>query len=270
MIPGLGSSAEACLVRLLTPAVSAVRADSFADCDFTLYTGRDAESHALGVRVTSGPELTLVVTNPLRPVGDIRVQTGGIGNLLFVDNRGWSGSLHANIRILGSDSAVLFNDPGPGGYVALTDLFLRSNGQLLFWGRGSTAVGCSLEIEGAGQAVIVGDDALISNGVWIRNDNMHALHDLRTGAQIGRPPVTTVIERHVWLGQDALLLGCERVGMGAVVGARALVNRSIPPCVVAAGVPARVLREGVSWGRDRNAMTQAERAMLDLPPLAAG
>jgi serine acetyltransferase len=55
-----------------------------------------------------------------------------------------------------------------------------------------------------------------------------------------------------------------------VVGARALVNRSIPPCVVAAGVPARVLREGVSWGRDRNAMTQAERAMLDLPPLAAG
>ena len=95
---------------------------------------------------------------------------------------------------------------------------------------------------------------------------MHALHDLASGAPIGRPPVTTVLERHVWLGQDALLLGCERVGMGSVVGARSLVKGHVPPRVAVAGTPARVLREGVSWGRDLHGMTAAERVAVGAPP----
>ncbi|ODU58647.1 MAG: hypothetical protein ABS99_04200 [Acetobacteraceae bacterium SCN 69-10] len=107
-------------------------------------------------------------------------------------------------------------------------------------GAGASAVGLSMEVEGDGAGVVVGDDALVSGGVWIRNHDMHAIHDLATGARLDRPPVTTVLERHVWLGQDAMLLNTERVGMGAIVGARALVKGVVPPRVVAAGTPARV------------------------------
>lgn len=270
MIPGLASDMESRLLRLATPAATSVTADSFAACDFQIATGRDAESHALGVQLLDGPDLTLVVTDPGRPVGDVRVRTAGEGNLLFLDNRAWTGALNATIRILGNDSAIIFNDIGPGGFVGLTDVFLRSARQLLFWGVGSTAVACGVELEGDDESLIVGDDALISSGVWVRNHGMHALHDLRSGARIGRAPVTCVIERHVWLGQEALLLGCERIGQGAVIGARSLVNRPIPPCVVAAGAPARVLREAVSWGRDNRGMTGQERVALGWPERPEG
>lgn len=263
MIPGLSIGAEAGLRTTLVPAVTSLSEDIYLDQDYVLTDGRDAVSQAIGVQHVSGPELVISVTDPSRPVGGVRIETYSAGTLLFIDNRAWRGALHANIRVLGPDCALLFNDIG-AGYVALQDVFLRSGRQFLFWGAGATAVGCSIEVEGDGHGVAVGDDALISNGVWVRNDNMHALQDLQTGAPIGRGPVTTVLERHVWLGQDALLLGCERVGMGAVVGARALVKGRVPPRVAVGGVPARVLRTGVSWGRDRHGMTAAERVAIGL------
>jgi acetyltransferase-like isoleucine patch superfamily enzyme len=264
MIPGLSDTVEARLAAMLTPEVTAVGAEPDSGTEFFFYTGQDAESAAIGVEVTSGPEITLVVTDPAHPVGRVRIQTGGNGHLVYIDNRTANGSLHANIRLAGGDSAVIFNDIGPG-YVGLGDVFLRSDGQFLFWGRGATAVACSVEIEGSGQGVVIGDDALISNGVWIRNHDMHPLHDLATGARIGRPPVSTVLERHVWLGQESLLLGCERIGMGSVVGARSLVKGRVPPRVAVAGTPARVLREGISWGRNMTGMTAAERRAVGLP-----
>jgi hypothetical protein len=270
MLPGLSSAVEATIRKVLTPQVTALRPDHYELADHHLIPGRDEQCQALGVLLISGPELMVVVTDPERPVGDIRVQTGGTGNLLFLDNRAWQGTLSASIRILGNDCAVIFNDIGRGGYVALPDVFMRSHRQFLFWGRGATAVSCSIEIEGMDQGVAIGDDALISNGVWIRNYNMHALHDLRSGEAIGRAPVTTVLERHVWLGQDALLLNCALVGSGSVVGARSLVTRPVPPCVVVAGNPAQVRREAVSWGRDTYHMSGAERVALGWPALPGG
>lgn len=267
MIPGLSSGLEAAILSAAGRESTSADPESYEYGDFALFSGREEESRSLGIELVSGPDLTLVVTDPEKPVGHIRIATGGPGNLLFIDNRAWQGTLNATIRILGSDSALIFNDIGPGGYVALTDVFMRSNNQFVFWGRGATAVGCSMEIEGEGKGVVVGDDALISNGVWLRNYNMHALYDLTTGAAIGRAPVTTVIERHVWLGQEALLLNCERIGTGAIIGARAFVNGSIPPRVIAAGTPARVIRQNVSWGRDTYRMTADERAAVGAPPL---
>jgi carbonic anhydrase/acetyltransferase-like protein (isoleucine patch superfamily) len=269
MIPGLASTTEARLLAVFAPQVTSATAETYADLPYFIFTGRDAESEALGVHLISGPDITLVVTDPKRPVGDIRIHTVGGGSLVFFDNRAWQGGMVANVRLLGSECALIFNDIGPG-YVTLTELFLRSAHQFLFWGQGATAVGCSVELEGGAEGLVVGDDALISNGVWVRNHDMHALYDVRTGAHIGRPPITTVLERHVWLGQDVLLLGCERIGMGSVIGARALVREPIPPRVAAVGMPARVLRQDVSWGRNLSGMTDAERVSIGLQPLAKG
>ena len=261
MIPGIGTPTELRLRALLQPEVTALTPETLQNRPMTLLTADEAA--ALGVQCAGSGELSVVVRDPQRPLGGIRVECHGQNNVLCFDNAAWAGNCHANIRMLGADGLVLFNDIADG-YVALHDVLLRSAGQILFWGAGSTAVGLSVEIEGEGAAVVIGDDALISNGVWIRNYDMHAMHDLKTGVQINRRPADVVLERHVWLGQEALLLCCERIGMGSIVGARALAKGRIPPRVAAAGSPARVLREAVSWGRHPYGMTDAERQLVGL------
>ena len=51
-----------------------------------------------------------------------------------------------------------------------------------------------------------------------------------------------VIEDHVDIGAGAVIVGDLTVGRGAIVGANAVVTRSVPPYAVVAGVPARVIR----------------------------
>ena len=58
------------------------------------------------------------------------------------------------------------------------------------------------------------------------------------------PPSTLVIEHDAWIGAHALILpGCRRIGIGAVVGAGAVVTRDVDPFTVVAGNPAREIRK---------------------------
>lgn len=263
MVPGISSEMEQRLLATLDTTVTDATVESFAACDFALLDSADEETRQLGIDISGPGSATIVVTDRARPLGRLKVELGGRQSTLFFDNRTWEGQCYGNLRVLGSDCVVFFNDIA-AAYVALPDIYMRSPSQLLFWGRGASAVGCNVELDGAGQAIVIGDDALISSGVWIRNYDMHAMHDLASGLRINRPPVDTVIERHVWLGQDAILLSCERIGMGTVVGARSLVKGVLPSRVVAAGTPARIIRENVSWGRDTYGMTAAERVSIGL------
>lgn len=60
------------------------------------------------------------------------------------------------------------------------------------------------------------------------------------GLEVAQP---VVIEDNVWLGGGAILLPGVTVGRNAVVGAGAIVSRSVPTNTVVAGNPARVIRE---------------------------
>lgn len=51
------------------------------------------------------------------------------------------------------------------------------------------------------------------------------------------------IEHDVWLGRNAVILpGCKRIGIGAVVGAGAVVTRDVPDFAIIGGIPGKVLR----------------------------
>jgi hypothetical protein len=165
MLPGLSIEVESRLDSFLDTRTTSVNLAALGAGDLTLLSTDDEAAQALGVQNVGPRPAMLVVTDPTRRLGNVRVATIGHDALLFFDNRIWSGEIQANFQICGSDCALLFCDIG-AGYVSLPTVLLRSDRQLLFWGQGATAVGCNIEIEGIGRSVAIGDDALISSGVF--------------------------------------------------------------------------------------------------------
>ena len=51
-----------------------------------------------------------------------------------------------------------------------------------------------------------------------------------------------VIGSDVWIGYEAVILSGVRIGDGAIVAARAVVTRDVPPYTIVGGVPARPIR----------------------------
>ncbi len=250
----------AALCRHLTPTVTSVPPNFYDGPGWLLLASDDPVLRTLGIALT-GEKATVAVRSLENRLGTVAVNCAQPGLLLMFDNEAWSGLLLLNLHITGPDCSCVFHLRG-SGHVVLQNVLLRAARQFLFWGAGSTVNGCSiLEINGEDKAVIVGDDALMSNGITIRNHDMHALVDTQSYEAVN-PPVATIIEQHVWIGQDALLLTCERVGYGTVLAARALVKGVIPPKVVAGGMPAKVLRTERSWGRASFAISPEEVALL--------
>lgn len=102
-----------------------------------------------------------------------------------------------------------------------------------------------------GGSVVAGPDQLWAADVYVATDDMHRLEDRTTGERINPFGADVRIGPHVWLGRDAVVTGHVEIGEGSVVGMRSLVRgQKIPPFSVAAGSPARIVREGVTWSHD--------------------
>ena len=57
-----------------------------------------------------------------------------------------------------------------------------------------------------------------------------------------------VVGNDVWIGYEAVILAGVTIGDGAVIGARAVVTKDVPPYAIVGGVPAKPIRKRFSDG----------------------
>ncbi len=214
----------------------------------------------LGIVITGRTDCMLLVYDPEKLLGKIHIQNAGANSLLVFDNRGAAGGCHISARLNAPDSALIFVGLA-GASVNLPTVFLRRAGQVLFWGAGATAVQVQIELEGAGASLIVGDDCMLSNEIWIRNYDMHTAFDIYSETILNDITHSMVLEQHVWVGQGVILLGAS-VGYGSIVGAKSLAKGNLARISSFGGIPARLLRANTSWCRSVTGIAPDTRARL--------
>jgi acetyltransferase-like isoleucine patch superfamily enzyme len=134
------------------------------------------------------------------------------------------------------------------GVLVQTGSLLHGGGQPWSMGQGRIRLGTRCYVGhhcvlyGAG-GLDIGSDVLLGPGVTITSQG----HRFDTRAQpISQQPhllAAVSIGDGAWIGAGAVVLPGVTIGAGAVVAAAAVVTSDVPAFHVAAGVPARVLRE---------------------------
>ena len=100
---------------------------------------------------------------------------------------------------------------------------------------GFSQIVCAKNIE-------IGNDVAIAREVIIRDTDAH---DIVDGKHKKVKPVK--IGNHVWIGAKAMIMKGVTIGDGTIIAAGAVVTKDIPENCIAAGVPAKIIKENVTW-----------------------
>lgn len=92
-----------------------------------------------------------------------------------------------------------------------------------------------------GNQVKIGNYVLIS---WDVNIIEYDYHAPGGGHPVPRP---IIIEDEVWIGARCIIAKGVTIGKGAIIGAGSVVVKDVPPFTLAAGNPARAIRQVQSW-----------------------
>lgn len=100
-------------------------------------------------------------------------------------------------------------------------------------------------------SITVGTDCMLSGGIKIYTTDGHSIIDMASGSRINSAE-KVVIGDHVWIGADVKILKGVNIGSNSIIASSAVVTRDVPSNSIAAGVPAKVIKLGVNWQRERH------------------
>jgi len=200
-------------------------------------------------------------------VGGVRQQIRGRGN-----------SLHAvgvkctnvSLDIVGNDNQIRI---GEGSALYNVTFRIRGNGHRIeigkncrmsrggsIWfedhdgvlqiGQNTTMVEVAIAVTEPGSKVIVGEECMFANDIDIRTGDSHSIIDATTGERQNFAE-DVMIGNHVWIASHVIILKGVTIGDHSIVATGSVVTKSCVAGVIVAGNPARVIKTGVSWKRER-------------------
>lgn len=187
-------------------------------------------------------ERNLISVPPDTP-GKLHIEIKGHNNTIRIG----SGTRFPSMRItvFASDCEI---DIGTQCVLA-GEIHLREAHTRLLIGEKTTTMGVKITMHEAG-LICIGKDCMFAGEVRMDTSDMHSVLDAATGERLN-PPGDIHIEDHVWLGFGTYVMKGVRIGAHCVVGTGSIVTQDLQAQSLAVGVPARVVRSGVTWDRRR-------------------
>ena len=128
-------------------------------------------------------------------------------------------------------------------------LFEDNNCNIII-GSNTTIESALLAVTEPNKSITIGEDCMLSNDIVFRTGDSHSIIDNETKKRInyGR---NIEVGNHVWIGANSTILKGVVIGNNSIIGINSVVTKSIPGDSIAAGIPAKVLKDNVDWVRER-------------------
>lgn len=190
----------------------------------------------------------IILNESEKKLAEIKIEflNNSNNNLIVIGNRI---NLRGEILFKGSNNISIFSGENIKPVKLKVD-FNNAQNALFFWGKGSTSSGAGNRaiIRGKKVKCMIADDCMFSHNITLRTSDMHTIFDINSKNRINEDG-DVIINSHVWIGQDVLVLKGTSIGLGSIIGSKSLVTQNIPPYSVAAGTPAKIIRDNCSWDR---------------------
>jgi acetyltransferase-like isoleucine patch superfamily enzyme len=155
-------------------------------------------------------------------------------------------------------SNVYFRIRGSGHQIEFGDNCRISRGAVLWFedragvlqvGSGTTMVEVHIAVT-ENSKVIIGEDCMFANDIDIRTGDSHSVINAQSGERLNYAE-DVVISRHVWIAPHTVILKGVTIGENSIIATGAALTKSCEPGVIMGGNPAKVIKTGVSWKRER-------------------
>ena len=154
---------------------------------------------------------------------------------------------HCTIRVSGNNNRIVFCEKS---FAKGADLCTEDDGNSIVIGQRTNLCGKIHLAAIEGTKILIGEDCLFSSEIVFRTGDSHSILDLDGNRT--NPSEDIVIGDHVWLGHRVLINKGVHIGADNIVGTAAVVTKSISETnAVIAGVPAKVIKTGVNWDKER-------------------
>lgn len=169
------------------------------------------------------------------------------GNKIFIGRNSMLN--HVKIRIVGKNNSIMI---GEKCYIGRgCSLWLEGNDiSISIADRCTFTHDTQLCAQEDNSKIEIGNDCMFSHHINVRTSDSHLIYDTRTDERLNFPN-NVVIGEHVWIAPESKIMkGCT-IGSGAIIGSNTIVTKDVPPNSLAVGMPAKIVKNNVSWKRDR-------------------
>lgn len=177
-----------------------------------------------------------------------RIYIQGTNNSIIIHKALVYQSLFINFK--GNNKKVIIQ-PSKKNISNLKIVSIRGENQKITIGEEFSCGGCEIQMNDGEESLTIGNDCLFSWGIKIRTSDGHSIVDLKTGKAINVPQDVNICN-HVWVGEDVKFLKGSTIPDNCVVGSGAIVAKVFAEQnTVIAGIPAKVVKTGITWDRRR-------------------
>ncbi len=161
--------------------------------------------------------------------------------------------INVRIRMRGSGHKIIFGENCRVTRGAM--LWFEDDNGLLQVGANTTMVEVHIAITEPGSVVTIGENCMLANDIDIRTGDSHSVVDEHSGERLNFA-ANVSFDRHVWIAPHTIILKGVTIGENSIVASGSVVTKPFGSGVIIGGNPARIIKTGVSWQRERITKTR--------------